>query len=490
MAEDARQGFRLFPNHPGGLSSLFLTEMCERFAYYGMKAILIYYMFFSLTDGGLGINKTLAASIAAIYGTLIYFSSILGGFISDRILGSRRTVFIGGIVIALGDLCLALPFGGAVGLGASICLITIGTGLLKPNISQMVGGLYPDNDTRQDAGYTIFYSGINIGAMAGPIIIPAMQSAAGFHAGFAVAAVAMVIGVILFGISGRKADPQTLKPKNPLNDAERKSLGFKALIGVVVLAVILIGMGVAHVLTIENLITLLTIVAVFTPIVYFILFFTSKKVTKAERSKIVAYIPFFIAAIVFFSIQEQGGVVLALFAQEQTQNTVFGLTINPAMYQSIGGFLVVCYTPIFSTLWSKLGERQPSTPIKYFIGMVFAGLSFLLLMIPVAMFGADSKVSPLWLFGSWVLVEVGEMMISPIGLSLTSRLAPKAFEGSMMSLWFLANSAGQAVNSQIVKFYTPDTEIQYFAAIGIVAIIMGIILACMNRRINRLTAGE
>ncbi|MGL0749799.1 peptide MFS transporter [Secundilactobacillus paracollinoides] len=480
---------RSFFGQPHGLSTLFFTEMWERFSYYGMKAILIYYMYFSIAKGGLGMDKGLAASVMSIYGSLVYLSSVLGGFLSDRIWGSRRTVFYGGVLIMFGHICLALPFG-KIALFISICLITIGTGLLKPNVSEMVGSLYTEEDVRRDSGFTIFVFGINLGSLIAPWAVSKMWTSFNFHAGFSLAAIGMFFGLIFYLHGGNKyLSKDSLYPDDPLEPGDAKKLSFRVTIGAIAFILILLIMKVFGALNIANFITLLSIIAVLTPVAYFAMMLTSKKITKTEKSRVWAYVPLFIAAAIFWAIEEQGSVVLAMFAQSQTQNHIGGFTINPANYQSLNPLFILIYTPIFATLWTKLGKKQPSSPLKFAIGMIFAGISYLFMVIPVSMHGTSALVSPWWLVGSWAIIEIAELLISPIGLSVTTKLAPAAFQSSMMSMWFLADSAGQAVNSQIVKYYTPGTEVQYFTVIGIVSIVFAIILFFMVKPIKRLMAG-
>jgi len=478
-----------FFGQPQGLSTLFFTEMWERFSYYGMKAILLYYMYFSISKGGLGINKTTAASIMAIYGSLVYLSSVLGGFLSDRIWGSRRTVFYGGILIMFGHICLALPFG-KTALFLSILLIIIGTGLLKPNVSEMVGTLYSRGDLRRDSGFTIFVFGINLGSLVAPLLVGFIGQNYNYHAGFSLAAIGMFFGLVQYVMGGRKyLSKDSLYPNNPLEPGDAKRTTGYTVTGAIGFLLILLLMKVMGGLSLDNFISLLSIIVLITPVVYFVIMLTSKKVTKEERSRVWSYIPLFIAAAVFWAIEEQGSVVLALFAGDQTQNNFLGFTIPASWYQSLNPLFILIYTPIFAILWTKLGKKQPSSPAKFSYGLVLAGISYLIMVLPVSLYGPKALVSPLWLVGSWAVVEIAELLISPIGLSVTTKLAPRAFQSSMMSMWFLADSAGQAVNSQIIKFYTPDTEIQYFAIVGIVSIIFGIVLAFFAKPIKKLMAG-
>ncbi len=478
-----------FFGQPRGLSTLFFTEMWERFSYYGMRAILLYYMYWSVAKGGLGFTTSLALSIMSIYGSLVYLSSVVGGFISDRILGSRRTVFYGGILIMLGHIALSMPLG-AIALFVSIILITLGTGLLKPNISEMVGDLYTEYDNRRDSGFTIFVFGINFGSFISPILVGWLGFHVNFHLGFSLAAIGMFFGLLQYVRGGKKHLPSSsLYPSDPLEPDDVKRLSIRVGLGAIVFALVLLLMNVMGALNIDNFITLLSIIAVSTPIVYFIIIISSKKISSTERSRVVAYIPLFIAAAIFWAIEEQGSSVLALFAATQTNNNFLGFNIDPSNYQSLNPLFIMLYTPFFAWLWMKLGKKQPSSPGKFSLGLVISGLSYLFMVVPVALFGPSAKVSPLWLVGSWAIVEVAEMLISPIGLSVTTKLAPKAFESQMMSMWFLADSAAQAVNSQIVKYYTPANEVNYFTWVGIAAVGAGIILVFLVKPIKRLMEG-
>ncbi|WP_404819969.1 peptide MFS transporter [Lacticaseibacillus daqingensis] len=475
--------------HPRGLLTLSMTEFWERFSYYGMRAILIYYMYYAVEQGGLGFDKATALSIMSIYGSLVYLSSTIGGFISDRLLGSRRTVFWGGVLIMLGHIVLSLPMG-AGALFASIALIVLGTGLLKPNVSEMVGSLYPENDLRRDSGFSIFVMGINLGSLIAPLVVSWMQAAYNFHVGFSLAAFGMAVGLVVYVIDGRKyINPNDNQAPDPITPAELRPLMVKVGAGLAALAVILGVMGATGQLTVDNVITLITIFAIAVPVTYFVMMLKSKKVTKVERSRVWAYIPLFIAAVLFWAIEEQGSVVLAVFAADQTQLNFGGFKILPGWFQMLNPLFILLYGPLFAWLWVRLGKRQPSSPKKFAYGLVFTGISYLVMVVPVALFGTAVRVSPLWLVLSWAIVEIAEMLISPVGLSVTTKLAPKAFSSQMMSMWFLADAAAQAINAQIVKLYTPATEVMYFAAVGVVTILFAIVLAFMIPRIEKLMQG-
>ncbi|HJA73575.1 MAG TPA: peptide MFS transporter [Candidatus Limosilactobacillus faecipullorum] len=487
-----------FFGQPRGLSTLFFTEMWERFSYYGMRAILLFYMYYAVSQGGLGMNQATAASIMSIYGSLVYLSGVVGGWLSDRVWGARKTVFIGGVLIMFGHIALSLPFG-LPALYASIVLIVAGTGLLKPNVSDMVGSLYDEGDKRRDAGFSMFVFGINLGAAVAPWAVPWAANGFGFHlfgstmnfhAGFSLAAIGMFFGLIQYWLDGKKyLSKDSLYPNDPIDREGLKPIITWTVVGVIVLAVVLGLFGAMGQLNITNVINIITIIAIALPIIYFIMMLNSKKVTKVERSRVIAYIPLFIAAAIFWGIEESGSVVLALFAEQRTILHIGGWHFAAGNFQTLNPLFIMILTPFFVWLWSKW-KRQPSAPGKFAAGMVIAGLSYMWMALPGIIHGTTAgRVSPLWLVGSWFIVEIAEMLISPIGLSVTTKLAPKAFQSQMMSMWFLADSAGQAVNAQIVKYYSSATEIPYFLIVGTVSVIFGAIMFFMVKKIHNLMGG-
>ena len=486
-----------FFGQPRGLSTLFFTEMWERFSYYGMRAILLFYMYYAVSAGGLGMSQTTAASVMSIYGSLVYLSSVVGGWLSDRVWGPRRTVFFGGVLIMFGHIVLAFPWGLAA-LYSSIALIVVGTGLLKPNVSDMVGSLYSENDRRRDAGFSMFVFGINLGSAIAPILVPwasngfgfhAFGSHYNFHAGFSLAAIGMFIGLVQYYFDGKKYLPESgLYPNDPIERKDLNKIIQKVLIGVVIVVALLVIMAVMGQLNIDNIINLLTILAIAIPIYYFVIMLRSPKVTKVERSRVWAYVPLFIAAAIFWGIEESGSVVLALFAEQRTVLHIGNWHFAAANFQTLNPVFIMILTPFFVWLWENW-KNQPSAPTKFAAGLVFAGLSYMWMAIPGWLFGTSGRVSPFWLVGSWFIVEIAEMLISPIGLSVTTKLAPKAFKSQMMSMWFLADAAGQAVNAQIVKYYSSATEVPYFLAVGIVSVIFGIVMLFFAKKIHSLMAG-
>ena len=475
---------RGFFGHPRGLATLFGTEMWERFSYYGMKAILLFYMYDRLDEGGLAIETTTAAALVAAYGASIYLSAIAGGWVADRILGARKSVLVGGVLIMVGHICLALP-AGRLALYASMVFIVLGTGLLKPNISNTVGDLYPERDRRRDAGYSIFYMGTSVGAVIAPYAIGTLGQQVNYHAGFSLAAVGMAFGLVQYVRGWRHLGEVGMRPTHPLGSdpGDRRVLTLIG-VGAGVAVLLLVALGLIGWTTPTRVVGLISVVSVAVPIAYFVMMFRSRLVSRSERSGLLAYIPLFVAAAFFWLIQEQGASVLAQYADQRTRLDQWGFAIPSSWFQSVGSAVLIVLTPFFAMMWTRLGDRL-STPRKFTIGVGFAGLSFLWLVIPATSGSADGLSNPLWLVGSFALVTIGEMFLSPIGLSATNRLAPRAFRNQTMGLWLAASAFGQGVSAQVVQFYTPETEATYFAGIGVAALVLVLGLALITPFVTR-----
>ena len=477
-----------FFGHPKGLFTLFFTEFWERFSYYGMRAILVYYMYYEVSNGGLGLDKTVALSIVSIYGSLVYMSGIIGGWLADRVFGTSKAIFYGGIFIMLGHIALAIP-GNISMFFVSMILIVIGTGLLKPNVSSVVGDIYPENDNRRDAGFSIFYMGINLGAFISPLIVGSLMKTS-FHLGFGVAAVGMFLGLLMFVLTKKKSlGLAGTQVPNPLQPSEKKKVfSIFAIVAVIIaiLAAIAIPQGW---LTFDSFIAIVGILGFLIPTVYFIVMYKSPKTNDVERSRIIAFIPLFLASVMFWAIAEQGSTILAVYADTRTNLNIFGYQISPAFFQSFNPLFIITMAPVFAWLWMKLGDRQPNIPQKFSLGLLFAGLSFIVILLPGYFGGTDTLVNPLWLILSIFMVVLGELCLSPVGLSATTKLAPAAFSAQTMSLWFLSNAAAQALNAQLVKLYTPESEMMYFGVIGGTAILLSILLFALSPVIQRFMKG-
>jgi len=457
-----------FFGHPMGLFTLSGTELWERFSYYGMRAILVYYLTDTVAHGGLGIDKTTGNALVAAYGSSVYLVSVLGGWLADRVMGARRAVLYGGVVIAAGHVALTVPTVGFSFLG--IALVALGTGMLKPNVSQMVGELYPRDDPRRDSGFSIYYMFINIGSLSAPFAVGAVSDAWGYHAGFAVAAVGMVAALIAF-VAGRRylGGAGDVAP-NPLTEADRAPV-VRLFLAVVVgiLVAVLVAWLVDGSWQTTTFVDALSYVALAAPVATFWVMFRSPKVTAPEKTRLRAYIPLFVAAMLFWMIFEQAASTLAEFAADDTDRVIGALHVSPVFYQSLNPAFIIVLAPVFAWIWMKLDDRPP-TAYKFALGLTFAALSFVFLAAMAA--AAGDEKSPWWVLVVVYLIQtIGELCLSPVGLAATTLLAPSAFKGQAMALWFLATSAGNAITAQLVQATEGATQAQYFGGIGVVSLV-------------------
>lgn len=473
---------RTFFGHPWGLANLFGLEIWERFSFYGMQAILTYYLYFSVLKGGLALPQASATSLVGAYGGLVYLATVLGAWVADRLLGSERTLFYSGVLIMIGHICLALVPGlGGVALG--LACVGLGSGALKANTTALLGALYRKNDPRRDAGFSIFYMGINIGALVGPLLTGALQSWMGFHYGFGLAAVGMAIGLVQYTVGRRNlAAAAGREVPNPL---PRSHAGRTIIVAVIGLAVIVGAFG-SGLVRLSNLATVVTGVIVVAAIVLFAVILRSSKINEVERGRVFAFIPLFVASFAFFALFQQIFTVIAIYAEERVDLTIGGFSIPPAWAQSVDPIGILIFAPIMAALWTKLGNRQPTTPTKFALGLAGMGLCFLLFL---PMSGGHGNTSPaLAVGGILLLFSVAELLLSPIGLSVSTKLAPGAFRTQMVALNFLSVSAGTAAAGALAGLYSPAVEARYFGITGGVAVVIAGLLALLRPWIRRMMA--
>lgn len=480
---------KTFFGHPRALSTLFFVEMWERFSYYGMRALLVLYLVQPLTDQnpGLGIDDGVAKAIYGSYAGLVYLTPVAGGWIADRLIGLRRAVLYGGIVIAAGHFLMAVPTQGTFWLG--LVAIALGTGLLKPNISGMVGKLYTEGDDKRDAGFSLFYMGINIGSFAAPLVCGGLGQQYDWHLGFGVAGVGMTLGLVQYAIGRRGLHGIGDQPDMPATDAERRSMWVIAGIVVVLLAA-LVGLfsllGQSSVTAVTSSVTVFILLV---PIWYFwrVLRTSRESDDPRARPKVTAFIWLFLGAAVFWMIFEQSGSTLSLFADNVTNLAVSsGFSIPASWLQSINPMFIVIFAPVFSAIWLRWGERAPRTPVKFALALLIVGASFLLLIIPMSAYQDDgTKATVWWLVGVYLLQTWGELLLSPNGLSATTRLAPQGALGQFLALWFLATSVGTTVGGQIAAATSSDPVLS-FAVCGGMAVAFGVVMFTAVRRINAL----
>jgi POT family proton-dependent oligopeptide transporter len=428
--------------HPRGLTTLFFTEMWERFSYYGMRAFLILYMTAPVAAGGLGFTDREAGSVYGTYTGSVWLAAIGGGIIADRFLGAYRSVLWGGIIIALGHFTLAIE--SLTAFYAGLALIVIGTGLLKPNATTMVGSLYDANDARRDAGFSIFYMGINLGAFIGPLVAGGLAQGVNWHVGFACAGVGMTLGLVQYVLGKKRLEPaiQRIAAAQAAPAAPGAPQG-------------------------------------------------SWRFTATEWKRISAIVMFFLFAAIFWAAYEQAASTLNLFVERYANRNLLGFTIPTSWYVSIQAMFVILLAPAFAWLWIRLGPREPTTPVKFTLGLLFVGLSFVLLFPAGAMAQSAEgvRVSSLWLFGAYFLQVVGELCLSPVGNSVVTKLAPPRIVGMMMGVWFLAIAVGNKLAGWVAGFTSTVPLTTLFGAVAGATLGAAVILFLLVRPIQRLMVG-
>lgn len=471
-----------FFGQPRSLANIFGVEMWERFSFYGMQGILLIYLYYSATKGGLGIDQPTAAGIVGAYGGAVYLSTILGAWLADRLFGSERVLFWSAVVIMAGHIALAL-LPGFAGVTVGLIFVAVGSGGLKANATRIVGTLYDEHDSRRDAGFSLFYLGINLGAFLGPLLTGLLQTTLGFHYGFGLAAVGMAIGLIQYSLGRKRLPEQARAVPNPL-PAKRYPLviGVAAAGVIIVVALVLTG-----VITAQNLALVVIAVTIAAAIAYFAVILSSRLVSREERSRIVAFIPLFITSAAFWSLYQQQFTVLTIYSDERLDRNLFGWEFPVSWVQSINPVFIIVLSGVFAAIWTKWGDKQPSTPIKFAAGTIIMGLAFWLFLFWAG--GGKNSTPLLAVVGILLAFTVAELLLSPVGLSASTKLAPHAFQAQMVALFFLSVALGSAMAGQLAKLYSPKTEGIYFGIIGGVAVAVGVVLVLLTPWVLRMMRG-
>ena len=473
---------RTFFGQPRVLANLFGVEMWERFSFYGMQGILLIYLYYSAAKGGLGIDQGTAAGIVGAYGGAVYLSTILGAWLADRLIGPERTLFYSAVVVMAGHLALSLV-PGLAGVGVGLMLIAFGSGGVKANATSLVGSLYDEHDERRDAGFSIFYMGINLGALLGPLLTGLLQSSWGFHFGFGLAAVGMAIGLVQYTLGRRNLPEETHHVPNPLG---RGAGPRYAVLGTAAVALVVV-LCLTHVITADRLATIVAWVSGLAALAYFAVILSSRDITGVERRRVYAFIPLFIASAVFWSLYQQQFTVVTIYSDTRLNRDLFGWEMPVSWVQSVNPVFIIVLAGVFAALWTRLGPKQPSTPMKFALGTAIMGVAFLL-FIPMAGGGAHSAPL-LGLIGILRVFTIAELLLSPVGLSLATKLAPEAFRTQMVSLFFLSVALGSVLAGYLGKFYSADHEAAYFGVLGLISVAVGLVLAAFTKPIRRLMAG-
>ncbi len=499
---------RRFFGHPRGLATLFFTEMWERFSYYGLRPLLVLFMAAALADGGFGFDRTQASAIVGIYAASVYVASLPGGWVADRLLGLRRAIFIGAMLITGGHLSIGLSGIGDERLGKiffflGLILIVLGTGLLKPNISAIVGDLYPEGGARRDAGFSIFYMGINVGAFAGQLVTGFLGESVGWHYGFGAAGVGMFLGLVVYWYSAKRTlGPIGLEPSRNVDAAvqRREERQVKLALGV--------GLGalaVAFLLAASGTITIdaqlvggyMTFVLVALALGFFGYVFAAGQLSSDEKKRVGVIVVLFLFAAVFWSAFEQAPTSLNLFARDFTDRDVGGFQIPATWFQSVNSLFIILFAPVFAAIWVALGKRghDLSSPAKFALGLALAAVGFGLMIVAanrVVASGGTLLVSPWWLVASYFFQTMGELCLSPVGLSSMTKLSPRKYVGQMMGIWFLAAAVGNLIGGLVGGNVDPERLEQMpklFTLTTLSLVVATVILGALIVPVRRMMAG-
>lgn len=446
-----------FFGHPRGLVTLFTTEMWERMSYYGMRALLVLFMTTAMQDGGLGITAANAAAIYGLYTGAVYFMGLSGGWIADRLIGGQKAIWYGAVIIMCGHIVLAIPSEQSFFIG--LVLVVLGTGLLKPNISALVGLLYKGGDPRRDAGYSIYYMGINIGSVIGNLVCGYLAVTLGWHWAFGAAAVGMALGLLYFRTRIDSLEGHGAVAAEPMSDsATKKSWGVITAVLATITAVTVL--GITGLITFNPIVIAKYTAIAFTAIffVYFGYIFFLGELNAVEKKGMLALFLICVASALFWSGFEQAGSSMNLFAQDHTDRFISTFEIPTAWFQSLNSIYIIVLSPFIAALWINLGKKvyNPTSGIKCAIGLIIMASGFLVMFSAATYAAQGMKVAPYWLVATYFLHSVGELCLSPIALSAVSKLSPKRFAGQLMGVFVLTYSIGNIVAGLLATGYNPD----------------------------------
>ena len=493
---------RGFFGHPTGLFTLFTTEMWERFSYYGIRPLLTLFMAAALLDGGFGFERSQATAIVGIYGASVYLASLPGGWIADRLLGLRKAIMYGAILISAGHISIGISSfaAGKVAFFIGLILIVLGTGLLKPNISAIVGDLYPEGGSRRDAGFSIFYMGINLGAFLGFIVAGYLGEEVGWHFGFGAAGIGMLLGLFTYLALGDRTlgdigKEPTRNPDEAKQKAQETRVKLVTFVGLAILLLVIV-LAATGTITIDAQVvgSYMAYVLIGLAVVYFAYLFIFGGLDTNEMKRVAVIAVLFVAASIFWSAFEQAPTSLNLFAADFTERNIAGFEVPATWFQSFNAMFIIILAPVFAALWERLGAKgkDPSSPAKFAFGLLFAGGGFLLMIFAANYVVAGNglvKVAAWWLIFSYLFQTIGELCLSPVGLSSMTKLSPRRYVGQMMGIWFLASSVGNLIAGLVGGHVDPEKleqMPQLFTATTITLVVAGIILAILAIPIGKM----
>jgi POT family proton-dependent oligopeptide transporter len=482
MTETVAARERTFFGQPRALANLFGVELWERFSFYGMQGILLIYLYYSAARGGLGINQDTATSIVGAYGGSVYLATVVGAWLADRLFGPERVLFGSAILVMIGHICLAV-IPGLAGVATGLVCVALGSGGVKATATALVGTLYAPDDDRRDAGFSLFYLGINLGALVGPLLTGLLQKELGFHYGFGLAAVGMAIGLTQYAFGRKNLTGPAREAANPLPPNRRPLVAVAAVAIVIVIAAV----AFAGLIPAGRLSTVVVVLSIVAAVAYFAVILSSHKIDEVERRRVFAFIPMFIASAAFWSLYQQQFTVVTIYSDQRLDRDLFGWTMPVSWVQSINPVFIIILSGLFAALWTRLGPRQPSTPIKFGLGTLIMGVAFLLFIVFAG--GGPNSVPLLGLVGILFVFTIAELLLSPVGLSLSTKLAPAAFRTQMVALFFLSVALGTAMSGTLAKYYDENHEVAYFGILGAIAIVIGLIIIAISPMVRRLMGG-
>lgn len=478
---------RGFFGHPSGLGWLFSMEMCERFSYYGMRAILLYFVIDEGINGGLGISEPIGQALVAAYGASAYLLAIVGGILADRVVGLWKATLYGGVVIMFGHLALTLPTSPMSWVG--ICCIALGTGLLKPNLQAMFGEVYAEGDPRRHGGFQLMYFSVNIGAFLAPFVIGGMRAAGGYHAGFSAAAIGMALSLVIF-IVGRSRMPESvMAASQPLSNSGQRRLFSYTLGSAVAVAALFLGFIALLPNITDAIVGTVATVAAVVAVAYFVTMFRSKKVNADERSNLRAYLPLWLAAMVVWMIEEQAAVKMASFALSNTQLNLGSFGIPPEWYQSINPWVCLIAAPILAYWFTRRAGKFPGVIHKFIFGTVLLGISALLMGVGFATWTGGESLAPWWYLALVFVVQTtGIVFISPVGAAATTLLMPRAFKGQGMAVWLLNNALAQGLAAVIIRLLAGVNDSVFYYILTAATVVTVVVLGVLATRISAITS--
>ncbi len=479
---------RTILGQPLGIATLFLTELWERFTYYGIQSLLILFMVAPAAKGGLGLDDKSSASIYGLYVGGTYLLGLFGGWIADRLAGAQRAVIAGGILIAIGNTLLALGTTAVFFVG--LLVIAMGVGLLKPNVSALVATLYPEGGARRDAGFSIFYMGINTGGFLGPVVVPLVATALGWRFGFALTALGMVLGVGQFLLTRRFLGGAG----TAVAPGQRAS--WTPIVALFVLLAAVVLLAVSGVVRIDGalLASFASWAFALLAVAYFayLLFFAGLSGT--ERQRVLVMVALFLGSVTFWAGYFQQGASFNLFAARYTDMHILGWNAPPGMLQALNSLFVIILAGVFAALWIALGKRDRDPPVtaKFGVALLLLGVGFLVMYFAAQHVLAGHLVLPTWLVCTYFLHVCGEMCLSPVGLSNMSKLVPPRFVGQAMGMWFLSLALGGNLAGQLTGQYDAshlESLPALFLRIFWYGAIAGVVMLALTPLVKRLMAG-